>query len=269
MSGCERYQEDLTLLAWGDLSPQAAAAVEAHLSECGACFREREALSRVVAALAPRTALAREAEIDWERFAAETVARVERESPSKIVTFRRRARLGFRPALVLKAAGVVLAAGLVTVAILKLPAGQRPAAGSREGTEPVATLVSAEFQQRVEMSLARQGTQRYLEQSRAVLINVLDAPVRCAKNQIDISAERQRSIELLRSKQLLQDALERPELERAAQLCDQLEGVLTEISTLKDCADLERIRDLRAAVQRNQLLVKIRVAEQELGGGLA
>lgn len=269
MNACERHQEDLTLLASGDLPPEEALRLEAHLAACPSCRRERESLARVVDALAPASRFAREAEVDWDRFAAATIARVERESAPRVLRFRERWTWRIQPAFALKAAGVFLAAGLVTLAVLRLPSGERSPAGEGARVEAVSTVISEDFQRRVEINLARQGTQRYLEESRSVLINVLDSPVRCAKDEVDIAAERQKSLELLRSKQLLRDALERPELARASQLCDQLEGVLTEISTLKDCADLERIRELRAAVQRNQLLVKIRVAEEGLGGGLA
>jgi len=274
MSRCESFQEDLTLHASGDLSTSQTVRLEAHLATCAACARERQALGRLVAALGESTQSSREHEVDWERFALETAARVQRESAPRIAPFRARTRLVLRPAFLLKAAGLFLAAGLAAVLVSRMPAPDSPVAGppavdAQPAAQPVETEVSAEMQDRVERSLARQNTHRYLEQSRAVLMNVLDTPVRCSRNEIDISAEKQRSLELLRRKQLLRTDLDRPELARAASLCDQLEGILMEISTLKDCADLERIQDLRAAVQRNQLLVKIRVAEQELGGTIA
>ena len=274
MSRCESFQEDLTLQASGDLSPSELARLETHLAACAACAREQQALARLVGALGKAARPAREHEIDWERFAVETTARVHRESAPRVTAFRPRPRFALRPAFLLKAAGVFLAVGLTAMLVHRTSApdsaGPDPAvANSRPAVEPVATEVSADMQDRVERSLARQNTHRYLEQSRAVLMNVLDTPVRCTRNEIDISAERQRSLELLRRKQLLRTDLDRPELARAANLCDQLEGILMEISTLKDCADLERIQELRAAVQRNQLLVKIRVAEQELGGTIA
>jgi hypothetical protein len=202
------------------------------------------------------------------------VARAQHGSTSRIAPFRARPRPFLQPAFLLKAAGLFLAAGLAAVLVSRMPAPDprvpaSPGTGAQPAAQPVETEVSAEMQDRVERSLARQNTSRYLEQSRVVLMNVLDTPVRCSRNQIDISAERERSLELLRRKQLLRTDLDRPELARAASLCDQLEGILMEISTLKDCTDLEKLQDLRAAVQRNQLLVKIRVAEQELGGNVA
>jgi putative zinc finger protein len=267
MSRCESFQEDLTLHASGDLSTSEALRLEAHLAACAACAREREALGRLVAALTAQPS--REREVDWERFAVETAARARREAVPRIAPFRARRRTFLQPAFLLKAAGLFLAAGLAAVLVSRRPAPEPPLAGGQPAGQAVETEVSAEMQDRVERSLARQNTHTYLEQSRVVLMNVLDTPVRCSRNEVDISAERERSLELLRRKQLLRTDLDRPELARAASLCDQLEGILMEISTLKDCADLERIQDLRAAVQRNQLLVKIRVAEQELGGNVA
>lgn len=274
MSRCESFQEALTLQASGDLSPGERVRLEAHLALCTACAHEQQALARLVGALGKVALPSREPEVDWERFAVETAARAQRESTPRVAAFRPRSRFALRPAFLLKAAGVFLAAGLTALLVSRVPAPDPPAsdaaaADPRLALEPVATEVSAEMQDRVERSLARQNTHRYLEQSRAVLMNVLDTPMRCSRQEIDISTERQRSLELLRRKQLLRTDLDRPELARAANLCDQLEGILMEISTLKDCADLERIQELRSAVQRNQLLVKIRVAEQELGGTIA
>ena len=261
MTTCEFDQEALTLHASGDLTPSEARKVEDHLTGCAACAREHAAIAATLAALDPARLYPREAEVDWDRFAARTVALAQGEAEGRVLPFRERTRQWTRPAILARAAAVVLAAGLGAFLLLQPVGPLAPPEVAGSGSE-----MPIEFQQRLEVNLAQQNTRQYLEQSRAVLINVLESPVRCAKNEIDIAAEREKSRQLLRRKKLLRDDLTRPELARALDLCNQLEGILTEISTLKNCADLERIQELRDAVRRNQLLVKIGVMEEELGG---
>lgn len=256
MTTCDRQAERLTLHASGDLPPSEVREVEAHLRGCATCREELEALRRTLGRLRSHDPYPREAEVDWDRLAAATVARVAREG--NVVPFRRPAWR--RPEVLVRAAAVVLAVGMGAL-VLRAPAPERPAADG--------SVLSEGFQQRLEFNLARADTRRYLEQSRLVLLNVLESPVRCSKDELDISAEKAKSIQLLRTKLRLRDELSRPELARAADLCNQVEGVLTEISTLQDCADLERIQTLRDAVRRNQLLLKMGVLEGELGGSRA
>jgi hypothetical protein len=258
MATCDLYAERLTLHAWGDLDPAEARQVEAHLASCDACAREHADLASTIARLDPSILYPREGEVDWDRFAAETAARARRATA--VVPFRRRGWL--RPAALARAAAVVLAVGLGALALWV----ERPETRTPPAPGTGATALPGDFQDRLEMNLARADTREYLAEGRLVLLNVLEAPVRCSKQQLDIAAEREKAMQLLRRKKLLGDDLGRPELARAAALCDELEGVLTEISTLDDCADVECIQELRDAVRRRQLLVKIGVAEGELGG---
>lgn len=269
MKTCDSFQEALTLLCSGDLPAAEAREVEEHLATCTACAREHRALSATLKALEPSLVYPRESEVDWDRFAAGIAARVGADG-ARVIPLRR-AAVWLRPAVLARAAAVVLAVGLGVVAwnqvgIWTETEPPSPPAAGGLAASGAGALLPEDFQRRLEYNLAREDTREYLEASRAVLLSVLEAPVRCARDEIDIAAEREKSIQLIRRKKLLRDDLSRPELARAAELCDRLEGILTEISTLTNCADLERIQQLRDAVRRGQLLVKIGVVEKELGG---
>jgi len=267
MNPCDVFQERVTLHVHGDLSPAEGRQVEQHLKSCAACRAEHASLQATLEALDSRLFYPQEGEVDWDRFAAETAGL----ATGKVVPLRRRF---LRPMPLARAAAVVLAVGLgwwvlqdmdamkVGPARLPTPVSTGPVARVTED----ATVMPADFQRRLEINMARQDTRAYLADARSVLLAVLESPVRCEKDELDISAERAKSILLLRRNQLLRDDLERPELARAADLCARLAGILTEISILDDCADLTAIRQLRDAVRRNRLLVKISVAEKELGG---
>jgi hypothetical protein len=271
---CDAVMEKLTLYASGDLAPAEASEVEQHLDQCDACRSEHDSLQTMLGALDHRLFYPQEHEVDWDRFAAETAGL----ATGKVVPMRRRF---LRPMHLARAAAVILAVGVGWVVIQNVDSGKVGPNAINQAGDPAdaagpggkgaraddnATVMPVDFQRRVEVNMAREDARQYLSESRTVLLAVLGSPVRCEKDELDISLERRKSLELLRRKQFLRDDLDRPELARAAELCNRLEGILTEISTLDNCADLATIRELRDAVKRNQLLVKIGVAEKELGG---
>jgi septum formation topological specificity factor MinE len=276
MRTCESLKEAITLHASGDLPVEEVQVVEEHLASCPACRAGHQATLATLRALSPATVFPEESAVDWDRFAAETSERARSADRAGRVLPLRRPRMAlFRPERLARAAAVILAVGLGYLLLQELgPEPVAPPADRQDRRAGVAELgppgsvmvLPEDFQRRLEYNLAREHTRQYLEESREVLLSVFDSTVRCTKDEVDIAAERQKSIELIRRKRLLRDRLDRPELARAAELCDRLEGILTEISTLRNCADVERIRELRDAVRRNQLLVKIGVAQEELGG---
>ncbi|TDI12429.1 MAG: zf-HC2 domain-containing protein [Acidobacteria bacterium] len=268
MNPCDAYLEKLTLHAYGDLSPAEAREVDQHLESCVGCRAEHGALLATLQALDSRLFYPQEGEVDWNLFAAETAGL----ATGKVVPLRRRL---LRPMALARAAAVVLAVGLgwfvlqnidtTKVGPVRLPSPDSTNTAGR-AAQDTATVMPVDFQRRLEVNMARQDTRQYLADTRNVLLAVLGSPVRCEKDQLDIRLEREKSLQLLRRNQFLRDDLERPELARAADLCARLAGILTEISTLDNCADVATIRELRDVVKRNQLLIKIGVAEKELGG---
>ena len=261
MRTCESLQEAITLHASGDLPVEEVQVVEEHLSSCPACRAGHQATLAALRALSPATVFPEESAVDWDRFAAETSERARSADRGRVVPLRRPRMAVFRPQRLARAAAVILAVGLGYLLLQELgpepvapPADRQDRrAGVAELGPPGSVMVFPEdFQRRLEYNLARENTRQYLEESRVVLLSVLDSTVRCAKDEVDIAAERQKSIELIRRKRLLRDRLDSPELARAAELCDRLEGILTEISTLGNCADAERIRELRDAAPWNR-----------------
>lgn len=267
MTTCSFDRELLTLHCFGDLSAAEARRVEEHVASCASCAAERAGIESTLRRLEPSALYPREGEVDWDRFAEAAVSRAL--GGARVLTFRARLRRLVPATALARAAMLLVAVGLGVLLWTQWPEGPGGEDMGLPGGDAVQVMVTENMQDRLEVAVARRSARDYLEESRVVLVNVLDAPIRCSKDQIDIEAERKKSIELLRVKKRLQGDLERPELARAAELCDQLEGILTEISTLEGCTDLQRIRELRAAVQRHQLLTKIGVVGNALGDSLA
>jgi hypothetical protein len=134
---------------------------------------------------------------------------------------------------------------------------------------PAPEAVSTESARFLQQGLARQGAARYLRDSRALLVDLVHAPVRCrrADGSVDVALEKERSQELLRRKNLYLDALGGPADERLADLVRQLETLLLQVSTLDDCAAARQIRDLREEIERRQILLRIDLVASEVEGG--
>jgi len=172
-------------------------------------------------------------------------------------------------------AGVAAAAAaILVVAALRLitpPAppvpGALPAAAPAAGTdaEPAAATEAARY---LEAGVARRAAARTLRDGRALLLDLLDAPVRCRREdgRYDIALERARSRDLLRRMAVQQRALEAPEDQRLAEMLGALSDLLLGVAELDDCADGAQMRALREAIERRQVLLRIDLMTREAEG---
>ena len=69
---------------------------------------------------------------------------------------------------------------------------------------------------------------------------------------------------LLRRQRLIAAELERVPLARAQDVCNELERLLVEISTLADCARDDELQTLRDVVEKRQILVRMELLSAEL-----
>lgn len=77
---CESYQESLSGLLDGELTPARRAVVEAHLAQCAACTREYEILSRLASGARDALADAEPPEEDLDGFVTGVYNRLERRT---------------------------------------------------------------------------------------------------------------------------------------------------------------------------------------------
>ncbi len=255
---CRRARDGMPLHYYAVLDERARQALERHLDGCAACARFWDETRRLLGSVAPSLAFPREAEVDWERFALETARRARAAAPGKS-----RGIFGHAPGLPAAlgwagaAAAVLLAVGLAVVL-------RRPAPAFPPGTPGAeATGQSARVLQE---GLARQGAARYLRDSRSILVNLLQGPVRCRKGggDLDVALEKERSRDLLRRKNLFEGTLDGLRDRRLATLVAQLEPLLLQVSSLSDCAAAQQIRDLREEIEKRQILLRIDLMTREV-----
>ncbi len=278
--GCERYRIDLTALLYGDLPREEAAALEEHLEACAGCREELRDLKMTALSL-DRTPLSpRESEVDWEAFAAATVQRARGYRAGQAA--RRAAAAGWSlaglwrqpirltPAWASAAGALLLVVGVAvgTYGALSLmtpePIQGIPPQVVLVPTSEVVARLPQPMLDGIEAHTARAGTERYIADSRALLMSLLASPIRCTKETVDIKDERSRSLQLIRRQRLIADQLEDLPLARAQDVCRDLEQLLLEIIDLSDCARSEQILELRDLVQRRQLLLRMELLADEM-----
>lgn len=274
--GCVRVRDLLPLHVYGLVELQEREGLERHFLACPGCSAAWSETRAILGAVDAASAFPREQEVDWPDFARKTALRARQAERSgatfspvadgadapRPLAFRR----PLRPAL---AWGSLAALAAVLMVLAGVRALRVPAPGLAGPAASAPESVSTESARFLQQGLARQGAARYLRDSRALLVDLVHAPVRCrrADGSLDVALEKERSQELLRRKNLYLDALGGPADERLADLVRQLETLLVQVSTLDDCAAARQIHDLREEIERRQILLRIDLVASEVEGG--
>jgi len=270
--GCRAAQRALPPRYYGALSAGEEATLARHLSSCAGCAKEWEALRRMLDAAGPAKVFPRESEVDWEVFARAVVARARAAASREAITPG--AVVGRRRFLPNPNAAAGLWAGLAAAALVIAtlwtlsPTLRRRDGGDGSPRPPVRlTAESARASAReIEDRLARRSAARYLSDSRALLMSLVQAPARCRKpgGGLDMSLEAERSRQLLRRKNLYEGDLDSLRDQRLAGLLRQLEPVLMQVASLQDCAPAGQIRELRDQIEQRQFLLHIDLVTRDL-----
>ena len=268
MRACDPVRDALVDLHYGLLAeedPARERLCREHLAGCAACSKELAELQLLLGALRAEEAFPEESRVDWNRFSRVTVQRATagRKTFSQTLVGLLQGLVPAPAPAWAAAAALVVAAGLAVVGYNMLPSGQPQApAQAAAGSEIVMPESNIE---NLTVNLARQNTARYLNETRAVLVTLLDVPIHCdKKGKVDVSAERTKAMELLRRQRLVATELSRLPLARAQEVCSDLEHLLLEISTLADCARDDEIQTLRDVVEKRQIFVRMELLSQEL-----
>jgi len=268
MKPCDAYSDLLIDLSCGLLDETQAADCRRHIASCTACSAEASRLARLTSALTPEAAFPRESEVDWSRFTRDTVALATAQPPGMLARFGAwisQWNLGAAPAWAAAAALLVA----VSAAVIMMDRGPAPpeiasVPTGMEGSPDDSVFMSEPSIDHLTLNLARENTSRYLTETRAVLVTLLDVNIHCEKGKVDISAERAKAGELLRRQRLIAAELHRLPLARAKEVCGDLERLLLEISSLADCTRDDEIQTLRDVVDKRQILVRMELLSQEL-----
>jgi putative zinc finger protein len=252
-----RWRRDVSLLAAGALNEAERAAAERHVASCAACADDLAALRSTLAVAAADEACAAEPPVAVEWLRARVHARLDAARPTPRPRIRR----------AVWAAGLAGAAAVVVATILSRPVQAPPAPPAvAEAVAEPEIAVSDEALDRMERTMARERTARYLDEAQDVLVTVSGVPRRCDRKaqHIDLADETRRSRELLARRARLD--LDGSAALTAGPVLDDVEKVLREVASLENCARRRDVEAIHRHVQRERLLMKMELMTRELAG---
>jgi len=247
-----RARRRLPLLVYEALDAGERAETLRHVEACPRCAREAAELRELRARLALDPLRGAEPPVPVEYLTTRVQARIDE------LVDRRRA--GGIPGLV--PLGAAVAALTIVAALLPRVLPPPPAPAVAEAPE-----VSADALARLERTVAREQTARYLSDAGDVLVSVAAAHEDCDKREgrVEVGEASARSRELLSRRALVLEA-DRAKVASVAPVLDDVEHALREVAALPSCVRAAEVERFRAQVERRQLLMKIRLMTRELEG---
>ncbi len=250
MIDCTSVRERLVFYVERELDPEPARQIESHLLQCRECAHEAEKINSLRTSLLDPELFAPLEDDRWRSLPAACTR-------SLIPTQTRRFHLlrsSFRWALP-AAAAIFITLGLVWMA--RRPAGP-------ETAESLTAPGNEAFLSRIQSAVTVDSTAQYLAGCQDLLVDMLRAEQSCTGRRSDVSFQVRRARDLLRQKRLLDSELNTPEVAQAKDLCDDLENVLVDLSLSKDCETPARFRSMGQIIEREQLLLRIKLVRSEI-----
>jgi hypothetical protein len=251
MIKCRSVRPELAAFLSGELGEDARKKVLEHLESCAACRRENSGLRELLRnARTLGSDIEREMEsVDWEA-QAERIASAAWESRTRPEpgTGARGFRFfapGLRPVLAGAVMGAVLGALAVFLILRRGPAVDR-------------YFASAEFLERFDLEIGRRETLDYLEKSQDVLLDIIGPDAGIS----EAAAEKARK--LLAKKKFLNPELEKVQMAKAREICDQIELLFFQLADISSSLTEVQRAELRTLVEEKDLLLKIRLLKREL-----
>jgi hypothetical protein len=264
MMNCKKIQKDLVAFLCGELPKNDQEFFQAHLDECPRCQAEWEELKKISRAADILREDADEAmsSVDWEALPSQIAENVFNKASqsrrqiwlAKISGFLVQPRL--RPVYAALLIGVVLG-GLLTFMVFRAP--QSGVIAEREFFAPQDFL-----EINVELEMARRETLDYLEKSRFLLLDFIQAPSERSTDfwQSEFTAEQTR--DLLAKKRYINPQLDKFKLAKAKAICDQIEFLFYELTQISAQLSAEEVEKIQKMIEERQIILKINLIKKEL-----
>jgi hypothetical protein len=263
MKHCQRLDKDLAVVLDGRRSGNEEADMNTHQETCPDCRRARAEVERILAGAAEEREDLRRvmAEVDWDALSERIAdaAWASKPGPAALPAASRSLwRAMFAPpwkGVVAAVLGGIVIGAAATYFILHPPAGRRPGLSN--------AAASADFVDRAELRLARQETIDYLDKSQVVILDLLEKATSPGE-ALSAGRASDAARDLLTKKRFITPGLDRFQMAKARDICNQIELLFLELSQLSDEISAEEASRIKAFVEQRQLLLKIRLLRQEL-----
>lgn len=263
MRVCKKYEKELVAFLSGELEREERARVAFHIDRCAHCQNELQKIKETMesaGSLTPEIEKAM-ASVDWETLPSKIAESVFETVPFSSRSGRLRRFLGFlfQPKLRPVYAGIllgVLIGSLATIMILRFPFS-----GVKRGRE---FFVSRDFLERVELEMARRETLDYLNKSQYLLLDFVQASPEREREIWRSEFAFQKARDLLLKKKYINHQLNKFQMAKAKEICDQIEFLFYELTHISDQLSEEDLRRIQRLIEEKQLLLKIKLLRKEL-----
>jgi hypothetical protein len=246
----------------GELDGPDEANMKKHIQECPECRRSAEEIERILAgANAVHQDIQKAMEtVDWEalprQIAEAAFGEKERTPKASWIPLLLQApfRSRWRPVYAGMLAGIII--GAVGMLFILKPQLFRPAPAEKY-------FASKDFIENVELQLAKRETLDYLEKSRYLILDFIQSPPGRAQLSQKETAS-QRTQDMLAKKRYLNQQLDKAQLAKAREICNQIEVLFLELSQISDELTAEEAERIKEFIEQKQLLLKINLLKKEL-----
>ncbi len=255
MKSCREVRSWLEWLAAEEIDGSRRRAVMAHVSACPRCRQELADWRALLAAAAePDATLQAEMQaVDWDALRETIVAGAGQRRVCE-----GRVAPGFPIALLAAAAALAVVVGLGLFFLARSRGGVVTHSG---GNGTLSASVS-----RLQSSLAREETVSYLQQSQMMLTGLLKD---CASEEMapwEMQLASRQAKALLLKKKYFQPHLSELEWAKVRPVSERIDWLSYEILQLEDRQLCDQVARLQRIMEREKLLLKIRLVESEFAG---
>lgn len=264
MKECKKYKKDIVAFLSGELQEEEKKHFIIHLEKCSDCRKELEDLEKVIEkadSLMPDIKQAM-ASVDWQVLP----LRITETVFEKVSASSRKSRLErlggvlFQPRLRPIYAGLLVGliiGSLATFMIFKSPFFRKKSGGE--------FFVSQDFLERVELEMARRETLDYLDKSQYLLLDFIQFSPKKGKELWKKEYAFQKAKELLSKKKYINPQLNKFQMAKAKEICDQIEFLFYELTQISGRLSDQELRRIQRLIEKKQLLLKIKLLRKELG----
>jgi hypothetical protein len=237
--------DDLTLHAYRDDTPDARAAIDRHLRECAACastWQEIQALQHLASAADVPEPAADFEDTMWARIAPQVCSWPQPKR--RVWSTRQFVAVGAWAAAI---AGIVVAGHLW---LRRAPAETAP-------LPTTATAVPSDVRERVLFA----ALDSHFSQTEMLLVELMNAPDD-AKGSL--AFERETADDLVQSGRLYRVTAAQTGNRRLTDVLDDVQTVLTEVARAPETPDKDDLAAIRSRIERNDLLFKVRAVTNDI-----
>lgn len=259
MKECQKIQKNLVAFLYGELSEEETERIKRHVEECPHCEKELHNLKRIMegADCLQEDIQEAMASVDWDSLSSQIIDSALNQRTVRKSIWTRIREVLFQPKLKPVYAGLLIGIFLgsaLTFLIFQTPS--RKIQGKQ-------IMVPPGFLEKVETEMARRETVDYLQKSEYVLLDLVqrDQPV---SHWDDKKGTIQRAQHLLSKKRYLDPQLNKIQIAKAKEICDQIELLLFELTQIKGELDEEEMENIQGYINQKKILLKINLVKNEL-----